>query len=154
MSLSKFTESFKLRPLDPNQKESPTVIGGGKYNLPASVFGKEMNKSVESSSNVKKKRGLFMKNYSKEELGSKLRRLRPEGDNNNNNTKWFSLGELNDRLMKLNEIEKKESESRNLVNFSSFKEIVETLQEINMCEEEKANESISKFHFYLFIYLC
>lgn len=151
MSLSQVTDSFELRPLDPNQRESPMVIGGGRKNLPSSVFGKEMmsnnNKSVEAPSSEL----FFMKNYSKEELGSKLRRLRPEaakGDNTNNN-KWFSLRELNDRLMKLNEIQMEESESRNLGGgvFGVLRESIQLLQISS--DEDKAKESVSKFHFIL-----
>ncbi|KAM7526029.1 hypothetical protein LguiA_015931 [Lonicera macranthoides] len=142
MSLARVRESFNLRPLDPNQKESPMVTGGGRENLPLPVFRKEMmsnnNKSVEAPSTGL----LFMKNYSKEKLGSKLRRLRPEAAKGDNNNNWFSLRELNDRLMKLNEIEMKESESINIGGgvYGFLRDSLQVLQISS--DQDKAKESV------------
>lgn len=56
--------------------------------------------------NVRASRLEFVRTYGYEELGEKLRRLRPEGKKGED---WFSLGELNERLVKLREVEEKES---------------------------------------------
>ncbi|KAL6996674.1 hypothetical protein U1Q18_006803 [Sarracenia purpurea var. burkii] len=130
MSLSKFKESFKLRPVDPNARDSTVVIGGtGK--LPASVFAKEMKEKDTESPAMKTE---FVKMYSYEELGQKLRNLRPEAKRDN----WFSLGELNERLVKLREMEEKETESR--FGGVTFKDLRESLIRMRISDDEKTKK--------------
>ncbi|KAI7986618.1 30S ribosomal protein S15 [Camellia lanceoleosa] len=128
MSLSKFKESFKLRPVDPNARDS-TVMIGGSDELPASVFAREMREKKEPESPAMKTE--FVKSYSQEELGMKLRKLRPEAKTEN----WFSLGELNERLMKLREMEEKETESK--VGGISFRDLRESLEKLKISDNEK-----------------
>ncbi|XP_028116794.1 uncharacterized protein LOC114314509 [Camellia sinensis] len=128
MSLSKFKESFKLRPVDPNARDS-TVMIGGSDELPASVFAREMREKKEPESPAMKTE--FVKSYSQEELGMKLRKLRPEAKTEN----WFSLGELNERLMKLREMEEKETELK--VGGISFRDLRESLEKLKISDNEK-----------------
>lgn len=132
MSLSKFTQSFKLRPKDPNRSE---IIGGGD-NLPASVFGKEMREKKMGSENAAAMKTEFVKMYSYGELGEKLRKLRPESKGDT----WFSLGELNDRLMKLRELEEKETESK--IGGVNFKDLRESLVKLRMSDDDKTKRSV------------
>lgn len=99
MSLSRFKETLKLKPGDMSGRHPTKLIGGGD-NLPLSVFGKEMEEGNRASANADTGEG-FVKIYSHMDLGEKLKSLRPDkkGD-------WFSLQELNDRLMKLRQIDK------------------------------------------------
>ncbi|KAA8541964.1 hypothetical protein F0562_023116 [Nyssa sinensis] len=132
LSLSKYQQTLKLRPADPNGKNSTFVIGGTDK-LPASVFGKEMREKKEAKSAAMKTE--FVKMYSYGELGEKLRMLRPEGKGGN----WFSLGELNERLMKLREFEEKETNSR--IGGVAFKDLRESLLTLKMSENDKAKRS-------------
>ncbi|XP_057480945.1 uncharacterized protein LOC130767898 [Actinidia eriantha] len=130
MSLSKFKESFKLRPGDPNARDSRVVIGG-TGRLPASVFEKEMREKRGAESPGMKME--FVKMYNYDELGNKLRELRPEAKGEN----WFSLGELNERLMKLREMEK-EAESR--IGSVSYKDLRDSLIKIRISDDEKTKK--------------
>ncbi|CAK9169745.1 unnamed protein product [Ilex paraguariensis] len=136
MSLSRFKESFKLRPVDPSVKESPVVIGGSDR-LPSSVFGKEMREKKETE--VTAMTTEFLRMYSYGDLGQKLRMLRPEVAKKETQKNWFSLAELNERLMKLREIEEKESESR--IGGISFKELRESLAKLQISDAEKARKT-------------
>ncbi|GFZ17227.1 hypothetical protein Acr_26g0004970 [Actinidia rufa] len=133
MSLSKFKESFKLRPGDPNARDSRVVIGG-TGRLPASVFQKEMREKRGAESPGMKTE--FVKIYNYDELGNKLRELRPEAKGEN----WFSLGELNERLMKLREMEK-ETESR--ASGVSHKDLRDSLIKILISDDEKTKKQTS-----------
>lgn len=134
MSLSEFKNSLKLKP----STESGQVIGGTGM-LPVSVFGKERErKGTEGETTAMKVE--FVKMYSYDELGEKLRKLRPEGKKEEEG--WFSLGELNERLIKLREMEEKETESR--IGGVSFKDLRESLLRLRMSDDEKAKKSSSK----------
>lgn len=130
MSLSRFKDSLKLRPQDPSTSTSAKpFLMGGSDTLPASVFGKEMRDKKEPESAALKTEFVRMYNYG--ELGEKLRKLRPpdaKGDN------WFSLEELNDRLVKLRESEERETESR---IGGVFQDLRHSLVRLQMSDEEK-----------------
>ena len=139
MSLSAFKNSLKLKPAP----DSAPVIGGTD-SLPVSVFGKERERK-EGERETMAMKTEFVKMYSYGELGEKLRKLRPsvqegkkEGD-----TLGFSLSELNERLMKLREMEEKETESR--IGGVSFKDLRESLVWLRLTETEKAKKNSSKF---------
>lgn len=130
LSLSALKYSLKLKPQD-----GSTIIGGTQE-LPASVIGKEMK--VERSGDSQAMRTEFVKMYSYGELGAKLKELRGEG--------WeggFSLAELNERLMKLREMEEKESEIR--IGGGWYGDLRECLVNLKMSSEEKTKKLTSEF---------
>ncbi|GMI72429.1 hypothetical protein like AT1G15810 [Hibiscus trionum] len=96
-SLSEYKSTLKLKP------SGEKVIGGS---LPHSIFEREMKDNAKGGEPAMKTE--FVKMYGYEELGKKLKQLRPplkkEGEGR------FSLLELNERLMKLRAIEEKERE--------------------------------------------
>lgn len=108
----------------------PGVIGGTSP-LPQSIFGKEMG-SVGSESTATFSAG-FLKTYSVEDLGKKLRMLRPQGKEKD----WFSVKELSERLVRLREMEKEQAQSN--ANNDTFSTVVGTLVEID--EKKKRGES-------------
>ncbi|XP_057459609.1 uncharacterized protein LOC130750182 [Actinidia eriantha] len=128
MSLSKFKESFKLGPVDPNARDSRVVIGGTER-VPASVFENEKRGSESPAMKTE-----FVKMYNYKELGTKLRKLRPEAKGEN----WFSLEELNERLMKLREMEVKETELR--ISGVSFKDLRDSLIKLQISDNEKTKK--------------
>ncbi|XP_010459117.1 PREDICTED: probable 37S ribosomal protein S28, mitochondrial [Camelina sativa] len=66
----------------------------------------------------------FLTFYNEEELGEKLRMLRPEGDKQEG---WFSLQELNQRLVKLRQVEEKEAQSRTK-NFAALRNVISSIK--------------------------
>ena len=85
----------------------------------------------------------FVKMYSHGELGEKLRKLRPsvEEVKKEGETLWFSLSELNERLMKLREMEEKDTELRLRIGGISFKDLRESLDWMRQLELEKAKKN-------------
>lgn len=137
LSLTDFTNSLKMKP---NQN----VIGGTEQ-LPVSVFGREMNKVRNEDDKSNAMKTDFVKMYSYAELGEKLRRLRPDeaevkGDG------WFSLEELNDRLMKLRELEEKETQAA--VNGISFRDLRDSLVKLKTVDEDKARKTSGELAVY------
>ncbi|XP_062155238.1 uncharacterized protein LOC133863308 [Alnus glutinosa] len=116
MSLSEYKNSLKLKP----SPESGPVIGGNGM-LPASVFGKETErKGTEGETTAMKTE--FVKMYSYNELGKKEEEAP------------FSAGEFNERLIKLREMEEKETESRiGRVWVKDLKETVGTVSGFSPC---------------------
>ncbi|XVE89184.1 hypothetical protein DITRI_Ditri19aG0130400 [Diplodiscus trichospermus] len=127
-SLSEFKDSLKLKPSNENVVQS--VIGGSSSELPTSVFGREMKEMTKGQEAVMKTQ--FIRLYGYSELGQKLKQLRPEKEGGEG---WFSLQELNERLMKLREMEEKETESR--YGGVSFRDLRESLSKMKMSEDEK-----------------
>ncbi|KAG1326624.1 pleckstrin domain-containing family O member 2 [Cocos nucifera] len=104
--------------------KGPSLIGG-RETLPESIFGKELReKKGEGDGESKALKTEFVKMYSYDELGEKLRKLRPE-EATKGDKDWFSLSELNERLAKLRELEEKETESR--MGGVSFRDLRESL---------------------------
>lgn len=79
----------------------------------------------------------FVKMYSYEELGEKLKRLRPEAAEKGNKD-WFSLDELNLRLAKLRELEDEESR---MGGVSSFSDLRRSLMRLTDVENTKKSNS-------------
>lgn len=117
-SLNKYKENFRLGPRVANRG---SVIGGSPEGLPVHIFGREMRENEKKGENkedpkVNEMREIeFRRPYSQDELGKRLRELRPEvakktekgGEEN-----WFSLAELNERLKKLKESENQANAGR------------------------------------------
>ncbi|KAL0732113.1 hypothetical protein Bca4012_028207 [Brassica carinata] len=72
--------------------------------LPLSVFGEELEERRKKGDEMKSE---FIKSYNTEELGEILRQYRPEGKKEEG---WFSLQELNQRLVKLREVEEEKAQ--------------------------------------------
>lgn len=141
MSLSRFNDSLMMRPLDSSKKSSQQRVFGGSDHLPLSIFGPEIKKEEEEgdTSTDGKMRMEFLRTYTHKELGKKLRALRPEKQDKKD---WFSLKELSERLVKLRELEEKESDSK-LAGFS-FQDLRESLQKLSK-QEAGFGKSSSKF---------
>lgn len=126
-------------------KGSGMVIGGSE-NLPASIFGKEMMMRDKEGGD---KEGMkeFVRNYSHAELGEKLKMLRPIKKEEKG---WFSWRELNDRLMKVREIEVNESKSKAAGDV--YRELKETLYKLTQDGDLKAKKTtMSEFAFFNFL---
>lgn len=96
-----------------------------------SVIGKEMEDGNGGEGETEE----YLKMYREDELGEKLRMLRPEGKKEEG---WFSFEELNERLVKLRQVEKKEVKNQRW-NFSVLRNVIGTL------EDDKAkNEAVSR----------
>ncbi|RRT40850.1 hypothetical protein B296_00045777 [Ensete ventricosum] len=137
-SLETFQDSFRSRM--GGTEKSPSILGG--ENLPDSIFGKELREKEAGEWEQKKVlKTDFVKMYSYNELGEKLRKLRPE-DAAKANKDWFTLTELNERLAKLREMEEKETESR--MGGVSFRDLRESLVRLKEADaNKKANDHMS-----------
>ncbi|KAE7997259.1 hypothetical protein FH972_001907 [Carpinus fangiana] len=131
MSLSEYKNSFNLKP----STESGPVIGGTGM-LPASVFGKERERKGSKGETMATNTN-FVRMYTFEQLGKKLRELRPEGKKEKEAS--FSLGELNERLIKLREMEEKETESK--ISGVKMKDLRESLMTLQMTDDENAKKN-------------
>lgn len=130
LSLSNFKDSLRLRQGDPIPKEVPIVIGSDK--LHTSMFLKE-NKDLKDWDNRAAMRKMYVREYNHRDLGEKLRSLRPEHKGKKD---WFSLQELNDRLIKLREIEDKESSLGGI-----YDQLRESLVQIDASSNENRNST-------------
>lgn len=126
LSLKNFTNTLRMNRDDDNTNR---VIGGSQE-LPAFVFGKE-KKEEEKAGELERMKTDFVKMYSFEELGDKLKKLRPEGLEGG-----FSLGELNERLMRLRVMEVNESNSK--IGAGTISALRSSLARIQIEKEEKA----------------
>lgn len=131
-SLKAFGESLRLQPGGGGAAPPPS-------SLPSSVFGREMREKVGGDSQPTAAKTEFMKLYSYEELGDKLRKLRPDVQHEEKKGMGFSLSELNERLQKLREIEEKETESK--IGGISFKDLRESLVQLRMTTESSNKKS-------------
>lgn len=86
-------------------------------------------------------RSRFMSMYNYSEMGTKLKMLRPEKKKG----KWFSLNELNERLVKLREMEEKES--RSIVPGVSFKDLRDSVVKVAYSDEEKMRKKTGTIFF-------
>lgn len=109
--------------VDQRWNTSPGMTGGtggtgGMYTLPESVFGREMRDRIGGAGGVPSSPAMnleYMRKYEHNDLGEKLKKLRPEVKGND----WFSIGELNERLKKLREMDVLESQSTPIGSFTS-----------------------------------
>ncbi|KAL5757213.1 hypothetical protein ACOSP7_021656 [Xanthoceras sorbifolium] len=120
--------AFKNSLKSTTQGGSGSRVIGGTQGLPVSVFGREMKGGQREGEGMKTD---FMKMYSYVELGEKLRQLRPEGKKSRGE---FSLVELNERLIRLREMEK-DNDSR--IGGVPYRELRESLQRLKISGEEK-----------------
>ncbi|XP_027186685.1 uncharacterized protein [Cicer arietinum] len=94
----------------PKWRPSPSSkVIGGTNPLPESVFGKEarerISRELGGSANLL---NLPVRSYMHNELGEKLKKLRPQVKGK----EWFSIAELNERLMKVREMDEIEAKSK------------------------------------------
>ncbi|KAK2644683.1 hypothetical protein Ddye_019878 [Dipteronia dyeriana] len=138
-SLSKSAFENRLNSMTLDGVSGSRVIGGTQE-LPVSVFGREMKEGRKGGE--KERAGMkteFVKMYSYVELGEKLRQLRPPKGTKKSGGGGFSLEELNERLMRLREMEEKDTESR--IGGVPFRELRESLQRLKMSGDEKQKKS-------------
>ncbi|KAG8388247.1 hypothetical protein BUALT_Bualt02G0105900 [Buddleja alternifolia] len=121
VSLSRFKETLKMK------VESNANLGSGIF-----TGGSERHRNVDDNVG----RTNFLRMYNHQDLGKKLKMLRPEKKKG----QWFSLQELNERLAKLREIEEKESES--MIGIEGFtKDLRDGLLKLTMSNTAKAKEA-------------
>lgn len=135
LSLSRYQDSLKLRPnIDKDVKGSGMVIGGSG-NLPSSIFGKDMHMRDKEGDN-ERMRTEFLRSYTYVELGEKLKMLRSIKKEEKG---WFSLHELNDRLMKVRKAD--ENDSKSAVG-GIYKDIKESLYILNKGGDAKPKKTM------------
>ncbi|XP_073296823.1 uncharacterized protein [Primulina huaijiensis] len=126
MSLARLKDNFKLQ-ASGSVADSPTItVGSGR--LPSSIFGTGKENDGNDTGME------LVKLYDYSELGMKLGLLRPE----KRKGKWFSLQELNERLVKLRKIEEEEKEL--MVQGVTFKDLRECLLKARLSVDEKARK--------------
>lgn len=133
LSLSAYTENLRLKPPDSTGSGTSSRVIGGTGTLPASIFGKEMREKDEGEISEDTKME-FLKIYKHEELGDRLRKLRPAAKGGD----WFSLRELNERLMKLREIEEKETQGTKGLGYGDLKNV---LLQVKINEDKRKKTS-------------
>nr|GMC95078.1 Ribosomal protein [Ipomoea batatas] len=94
------------------------------------MFLKE-NKDLDNRAAM---RQMYVREYNHRDLGEKLRSLRPEHKGKKD---WFSLEELNDRLIKLREIEDKESNLGGI-----YDQLRESLVQIDASSHDNRNTTM------------
>ncbi|EFH65542.1 ribosomal protein S15 family protein [Arabidopsis lyrata subsp. lyrata] len=102
-----------------NENLRSNVIGGGG-GLPYSVFEKELEQGQKNENETEEMKSEFIKSYDPIELGEKLRLYRPVGKKE---LGWFSLNELNQRLVKLRAMEEEQFERTRTLHPSFVKEL-------------------------------
>lgn len=95
-----------------SKQQRPTFLNS----LPQNIFGKELQerarKPEEGFAKEEEDSGILLsRDYSYEELGKKLGELRPSGAGKDGK-EWFSLEELQGRIAKLAELEKRHEDPR------------------------------------------
>ncbi|XP_010537909.1 PREDICTED: uncharacterized protein LOC104812450 [Tarenaya hassleriana] len=139
-TLSGFQNMVKVKP---NQNIKSNVIGGAEaYSLPLSVFGKEMEERKAGKGKGGETEGRktdLVKSYSADELGEKLRLLRPEGKKEEG---WFSLQELNERLVKLRQWE--ENENKIMAKSFALKDLRAGIERLAKDDEEVKKSSLHR----------
>ncbi|CAA7410588.1 unnamed protein product [Spirodela intermedia] len=137
LDLKSLTDRLNLRPGEARV--------GAAESLPDSIFGRELLEKKgeeEGGRGPAARKTEFLKMYDFEELGEKLRRLRPEEvGSGKKKGGWFSLEELNERLAKLRELEEKETEYS--IGGVSFKDLRESLVKLRDADNKKT--SMNKF---------
>ncbi|KAG6537346.1 hypothetical protein ZIOFF_002435 [Zingiber officinale] len=123
-------DSFRPRPFNFIPFQEGTRIRRGETE-------KELREKADQGEAKKGPRTDFFRSYSHDELGEKLRKLRPEVADKGN--KEFSLTELNERLAKLREAEEKESEKRS--GGLSFRDLRDSLASISQSVAKKNSNS-------------
>lgn len=111
--------------------------------LPVSVFGEELEERRRRKGDETEEEEMkseFLKRYDTEELGERLREYRPEGKREEG---WFSLRELNQRLVKLREVEEEKAVgTRRMRGGFQFDDLRSGIQEKK--EAEDARKSLAR----------
>lgn len=123
-SLSTLRGNLGLRPGDLSPAEKVLPIGSHKF--PTSL-GDKGNKDLKGGYDTGAVEDSFELPYDHNELGQKLIKLRPDHLGNKN---WFSLQELNDRLLKVREIAKEEYKAKNTGEFAMLRSNLKSIEKI------------------------
>ena len=106
------------------------VFGGGE-GLPISVFGEEIEERKKMGDDSEEMKSEFIKSYNTKELGEILRQYRPEGKREEG---WFSLQELNQRLVKLREVEEAAAQgARKGIAFDDLRSEIQQARKSQAC---------------------
>ncbi|KAJ4890029.1 hypothetical protein Rs2_29777 [Raphanus sativus] len=127
---------FKLRSAAPPPKGAPNSFEA-LYKQKVAANSSDHRKGREMDDEGRSREGEteeFLKIYREDELGEKLKMLRPEGKKEEG---WFSLEELNQRLVKLRQVDEKDVKNQR-VNFSVLRNVIGTFE-----DEEAKNEAVS-----------
>ncbi|CAH2067964.1 unnamed protein product [Thlaspi arvense] len=116
----------------PSENVRSNVLGGAEE-LPVSVFGEETGQGKMTEEEMEEMKSEFVKRYDPKELGEILRLYRPQGKKEEG---WFSLQELNQRLVKLREVEE-EAAQRTRKGFA-FDELRSGIQQTKEAAARKA----------------
>ncbi|KAL1221424.1 Small ribosomal subunit protein uS15c [Cardamine amara subsp. amara] len=103
--------------------------------FPMSMVGNEMGEKKGREGETEGMVTEFLKSYNEEDLGEKLKMLRPEGKKEEG---WFSLQELNQRLVKLRQVEENEAQSQT-TNFAALRNVISSFK-----NDPHKNEVISQ----------
>ncbi|KAK7255177.1 hypothetical protein RIF29_28581 [Crotalaria pallida] len=132
MSQPAYKDMLKMRP---DSASPPPKVIGGTSGLPQAIFGDKGKGDADSArDSAAAKR--FVKLYRPEELGEKLRNLRPERKEKDR----FSIKELSERLMRLREMDEKEYQSNIKgvgVSFTDLRECMVKMVEANNDKAKK-----------------
>lgn len=118
-----------------NENLRSNVIGGGGEGLPYSVFGKELEEGKKNENETEEMKSEFIKSYDPIELGEKLRLYRPQAMKEEG---WFSLQELNQRLVKLRAMEEEHAQRSRIAHPSMVKELRSEIQKAKAAEALKS----------------
>ncbi|KAJ6802672.1 uncharacterized protein M6B38_190980 [Iris pallida] len=140
---SSFHNSLNLKSLQESLR-SPSISAA---RLPESIFGRELREknkgdapeeeaAAVAEGETKALKTEFVKMYTPEELGEKLRRLRPAAAGKAGKN-WFSLKELNGRLAKLR---KQEEEIQDRIGGVLMRDLKESLEKL---KEADANKNVN-----------
>ncbi|GAU35691.1 hypothetical protein TSUD_258660 [Trifolium subterraneum] len=135
-SLRKLSESNQV----PTSKWRPSsLVINGTSNLPDKIFGKEIREAANSNNLG------YVKSYMPDELGEKLKKLRPQVKGND----WFSIAELSERLKKVREMDEIEASSNtNDQNGQLFSHLRSAIGHIKSKESESPkNVSLQRVNF-------
>ncbi|RDY14529.1 rpsO, partial [Mucuna pruriens] len=143
-SIRESLQNIKAKTPTSPRLSRPSTIGGSGA-LPESVFGREMRKEGSASSSSSSSTA-FLKTYGVEDLGKKLRMLRPEEKGKD----WFSVRELNERLVRLRKMEEEQafSNSREGVGLGGsaiLEDLRECLFEMDQNNFDNAKKSSLQF---------
>ncbi|CAN6901631.1 unnamed protein product [Brassica oleracea] len=128
IDLSKLRENLKNLKSQPNTEMAGMSLRRRNVgSSDVSVIGKDMEDGNGREGETEEEVTMteYLKMYREEELGEKLKMLRPEGKKEDG---WFSLEELNERLVKLRQAEKKEVKNQRW-NFSVLRNVIGTLED-------------------------
>lgn len=134
LSLTQFQKTLRLKP----ETDSASSAMEGKEGLPISIFPKAARDKKDSATKDTASKTDFVRPYGFHDLGDMLRSLRPMGPVE----EWFSLEELNNRLVKLREMEERENESK--MKGISFSDLRDSLLRLQKTDNEKDAKSSSE----------